>query len=102
MKPTEGFKPGESQTYPAGYQGKGWDDFPARPLTSPITVDHDVEIIVRDGAMLYADIYRPADLKDGEKVPIVISWSAYGKKYSGLDMLPVCTWKCGVVPGDIR
>ena len=95
----EGFKPGESQVYKAGHVGRGWEDLPARPLTSDIRVDHDVELVVRDGAKLYADIYRPADSE--EKVPIIISWSPYGKKYNGLSMLPVCTWKCGVVPSDI-
>ncbi len=96
----EGFKPGQSQVYPKGHVGRGWDDLPARPLTSDIVVDHDVEIVVRDGARLYADIYRPNDWH--EKMPIIISWSAYGKKYNGLSMLPVCTWKCGVIPSDIR
>ncbi|GHJ89975.1 hypothetical protein NliqN6_6377 [Naganishia liquefaciens] len=95
----QGFKPGESQVYKAGYTGKGWDDIPCKTLTSDILVEHDVELVVRDGAKLYADIYRPAN--SDEKIPIVISWSPYGKKYNGISMLPVCTWKCGVVPGDL-
>lgn len=99
LRRAEGFKPGESTVYKAGHVGRGWDDLPARPLTSDIRVDHDVELIVRDGAKLYADIYRPEG--STEKVPIIISWSAYGKKYNGLSMLPVCTWKCGVVSSDI-
>ena len=95
----EGFKPGESQVYQAGYTGKGWDDIPCKTLTSNILVEHDIELVMRDGARLYAEIYRPAG--SDEKIPIVISWSPYGKKYNGISMLPVCTWKCGVVPGDI-
>ena len=73
----EGFKPGESQVYKAGYTGKGWDDIPCKTLTSDILVEHDVELVVRDGARLYADIYRPAG--SDEKIPIIVSWSPYGK-----------------------
>lgn len=76
----EGFKPGQSTTYKKGHVGRGWDDLPARQLTSDIIVDHDVEIVVRDGAKLYADIYRPVEWT--EKMPIVVSWSPYGKKVS--------------------
>lgn len=78
---------------------KGWNGFNAKPLESDIQIDHDVEIVVRDGVRLYADIYRPADLK--EKVPAVLSWSFYGKKYSALDMLPMCVWKCCVKPSEL-
>jgi hypothetical protein len=46
-------------------------------LTSDILVEHDVELVVRDGARLYADIYRPAG--SDEKIPIIVSWSPYGK-----------------------
>ena len=28
--------------------------------------------------------------------PVVVSWSLYGKKYSALYILPICTWNCCV------
>jgi predicted acyl esterase len=52
--------------------------------------------VVRDGARLYIDMYRPADVSEDEKLPAVISWSCYGKKYSALHMLPICIWNCCV------
>jgi predicted acyl esterase len=84
-----GFQPGKSEVYKAGSTpGNG------KPLSSDIQVDHDVEITVRDGARLYVDIYRPPN--SSEKIPAILSWSFYGKKYSALDMLPICVWNCCV------
>lgn len=99
-KPTVGengyvdFQPGKTEVLP-----KGWNGFNVKPLISDIRVEHDVEIVVRDGARLYVDIYRPADTT--EKVPAVLSWSFYGKKYSALDMLPMCVWNCCVPRTDL-
>lgn len=87
----QGFKPGEVEIVK-----KGSRPYEGRALESDIRIDHDVEIKVRDGCRLYADIYRPADAKDDEKLPAVVSWSCYGKKYSALHMLPMCVWKCCV------
>ncbi|GKZ24300.1 hypothetical protein AbraIFM66951_011176 [Aspergillus brasiliensis] len=87
-------QPGKSEVLPAG-----WNGFNAKPIQSDIRIDHDVEIVVRDGARLYVDIYRPAD--STEKVPAVLSWSFYGKKYSALDMLPMCVWNCCVPRSDL-
>ncbi|KAF3396617.1 putative serine esterase [Talaromyces pinophilus] len=84
-----GFQPGKKEVLP-----KGWNGFNAKPLKSDIIVEHDVEIVVRDGARLYIDIYRPAN--STEKIPAVLSWSFYGKKYSALEMLPMTVWKCCV------
>lgn len=84
----------KSEVLPAG-----WNGFNAKPLKSAIRIDHDVEIVMRDGARLYADIYRPAE--SSEKVPAVLSWSFYGKKYSALDMLPMCVWNCCVPRSDL-
>ncbi|KAM0753454.1 alpha/beta-hydrolase [Meredithblackwellia eburnea MCA 4105] len=97
-----GFQPGKKEILPKGFVGKtGWDGLDSRQLTSDIVLEHDVEIVVRDGTKLYADLYYPHGLKEGEKVPFIVSWSPYGKKYSATLMLPVCTWKCGVLPKDI-
>jgi uncharacterized protein len=90
----QGFQPGKTEVLPAG-----WNGFNAKPLKSDIRVDHDVEIVVRDGCRLYIDVYRPA--KIFEKVPVVLGWSFYGKKYSALEMLPMCVWNCCVPRSDL-
>ncbi|BGP09062.1 hypothetical protein JCM10049v2_004917 [Rhodotorula toruloides] len=54
---------------------------------------------MRDGAKLYCDIYRPAD--SDEKIPCLIMWSPYGKRYSSINMLPVTTWRCGIRSSDL-
>ncbi|KAL6355865.1 hypothetical protein LRP88_09448 [Fusarium phalaenopsidis] len=77
----------------------GWNCFNAKSLKSDIRVDHDVEIVMRDGARLYADVSQPID--ENTKVPAVLSWSFYGKKYSAHDMLPSCVWKCCVPGSDL-
>lgn len=87
----QGFTPNRTEVLPAGA-----NPYDAKPLTSPIRIDHDIEIKVRDGCRLYADIYRPADASPTEKLPAVISWSCYGKKYSALSMLPITLWNCCV------
>ncbi|KAL1589838.1 hypothetical protein WHR41_01454 [Cladosporium halotolerans] len=91
----QGFQPGKTEVLP-----KGWNGYSARALESDIRVDHDVEFKVRDGSRLYADIYRPANSSQ-EKLPAIISWSPYGKKYSALEMLPMCVWNCCVGRKDL-
>ncbi|KAH6693755.1 Alpha/Beta hydrolase protein [Plectosphaerella plurivora] len=86
--------PGKTEVIP-----KGSAPFGARKLDSDVRIDHDVEIIVRDGCRLYADIYRPTG---DEKVPVIISWSPYGKKYSALEMIfNVCVWACCLKKEDV-
>jgi predicted acyl esterase len=87
----QGFTPGKTEVL-----RKGEKPHNARALESDIQIDHDVEIVVRDGCRLYVDIYRPADVPKDEKLPAVVSWSCYGKKYSALHMLPICIWNCCV------
>ncbi|KAI0973190.1 Alpha/Beta hydrolase protein [Xylaria arbuscula] len=71
---------------------QGSAPFGARKLDSDLLVEHDVECVVRDGSRLYADIYRPTS---SEKVPVVISWSPYGKKHSALDAIfQMSPWAC--------
>ncbi|KAH0026096.1 alpha/beta-hydrolase, partial [Aureobasidium melanogenum] len=65
-----GFLKGKTEVHKAGSRPGN-----AKALDSDILVEHDVEIVVRDGARL---------------------WSFYGKKYSALDMLPICVWQCCV------
>ena len=42
-----------------------------------IVCDQDVAVKMRDGATVYADIYRPDCT---EKVPVILAWSFYGKR----------------------
>lgn len=43
-----------------------------------IICDQDVAVPMRDGVVLYADIFRPAD--STAKVPVILAWSNYGKR----------------------
>ena len=40
-------------------------------------IERDVVVTMRDGAKLYADIFRPAD--ETRQVPPIIAWTPYGK-----------------------
>ncbi|KAK4054338.1 hypothetical protein OIO90_003571 [Microbotryomycetes sp. JL221] len=97
----DGFHPGRVDRLKAGSTRKGWDGSDSRALPCDILLEHDVEIKVRDGTKLYADLYWPADIVEKEKVPIIVGWSPYGKKYSALLMVNVCVWSCGLKPSDM-
>lgn len=43
-----------------------------------IICDQDVAVPMRDGVILYADIFRPAD--STAKVPVILAWSNYCKR----------------------
>lgn len=60
-----------------------------------IICEQDVPVALRDGTVIYTDIYRP-DVT--EKLPVIISWSPYGKR-PGEGM---SEWQVmGVPPGTI-
>ncbi len=60
-----------------------------------IICEQDVPVALRDGTIIYTDIFRP-DL--AEKLPVIISWSPYGKR-PGEGM---SEWQVmGVPPGTI-
>jgi predicted acyl esterase len=42
-----------------------------------IVCEQDVAVTLRDGATIFCDIFRP---KDSGPVPVIVSWSAYGKR----------------------
>lgn len=46
-------------------------------VENEILVEQDVAVPLRDGTIIYVDIYRP---DNGEKVPALISWGFYGKR----------------------
>ena len=49
------------------------------PLKHDLRMLQDVAVKMRDGVTIYTDIYLPADMKEGDKVPVLIAWSPYGK-----------------------
>lgn len=53
-----------------------------------VALEEDVEIILRDGCKIYADVYHPAEI---QKAPSLIAWSAYGKHMQNM--------KHGSLPG---
>ena len=59
----------------------------AMPLPCDIILDRDVAVTMRDGTVIYTDVFRPA--QDG-KYPVIIAWSPYGKEVGGwvLDDVP--------------
>ncbi|MBE8591292.1 CocE/NonD family hydrolase [Pseudomonas sp. MAFF 301449] len=48
----------------------------SRSITDDILFEQDVSIELRDGTVIYADIYRPAGMLN---VPCIIGWAPYGK-----------------------
>jgi predicted acyl esterase len=74
----QGFNPHTS------YLKKGDKPFGYRQVDCDITIEHDVEIVARDGIKLYVDVYRPTNVK--AQIPAILSYSPFGKKYSGMLM----------------
>ncbi|CAK7237813.1 hypothetical protein SBRCBS47491_010158 [Sporothrix bragantina] len=60
--------------------------------------DRDMEVPMRDGLNMRADIFRPAssDADDGEKVPVIVAWSSYGKTGTGFFQLDMTPGRAGV------
>lgn len=52
-----------------------------RPFDTDTLWERDIQIPMRDGTILYGDIFRPAITS--EKVPILLVWSPYGKSGVG-------------------
>ena len=53
----------------------------SRSFSVETIYEQDVEIPLRDGIVLRADIFRPADGK--AKIPALLPWSPYGKSGTG-------------------
>ena len=77
-----GFKPGTTTLPKGSVHRKG-----ALPLPCDIVFERDVALPMRDGAVIYINIFRPIG---AEKVPAIIAWSPYGKEggFQTLDQLP--------------
>ncbi|KAH9240217.1 hypothetical protein K456DRAFT_1824253 [Colletotrichum gloeosporioides 23] len=88
-----------TETLPAGWKHPHPS---ARPLPSPILVERDVAITVRDGTTLYADVLRPPTSNSTSKVPALICWSPFGKSFNGLASLSYMTpWSLGIPAGTL-
>lgn len=77
-----GFQPG-STVLPKGWQkSEGM-----RPLPCDIIYDRDVAIPLRDGTVVYADVFRPVT---EEKVPVLFASTMFGKygSYVTIDDIP--------------
>ncbi|MBV6659719.1 CocE/NonD family hydrolase [Pseudomonas yamanorum] len=48
-----------------------------KPLTSSLIWDQDVSVLLRDGIVIYADVYRPVG---DAPAPTVLVWTPYGKQ----------------------
>lgn len=59
----------------------------AKPLACDILFEKDVPVTLRDGTVIYTDVFRPVD--DAQH-PAIMAWSPYGKEIGGqlLDDVP--------------
>ena len=82
-----GFKPSKTVLAKGSVHKKG-----ALPLPCDIIFERDVAAPLRDGSIIYADIFRPSGL---DKAPAIVAWSPYGKGcgWLSLDIFP---WRMGV------
>ena len=53
------------------------------PLSCDVIEEKNVPVTLRDGTVMYTDIYRP---QTEEKCPAIIAWSPYGKENRGRPM----------------
>ncbi|KAJ4246877.1 hypothetical protein NW762_013429 [Fusarium torreyae] len=66
-----------------------------RPFPVNTIFERDVEVRIRDGTILRADVFRP-DYSDDQKVPAIISFSPYGKSGTGSFNLNIICGRAGV------
>lgn len=53
---------------------------PCTKVEDGIYLERDVAVTMRDGTIIYTDIYRPEGAK---KIPAIVAWSPYGKRAEG-------------------
>jgi predicted acyl esterase len=59
--------------------------------------ERDIQVPMRDGTLIYIDVYLPEDLPDGATVPAILGWSPYGKHNLADNLWP----SAGIEPGWI-
>ncbi|KAF4311435.1 hypothetical protein GTA08_BOTSDO12937 [Botryosphaeria dothidea] len=70
-----GFKPSNTTLKAGTLRREG-----AKPLPVDIVFERDVAVTLRDGTVIYTDVFRPAT---NEKAPVLVAWSPYGKEVGG-------------------
>jgi len=84
-----------SQLLPKGHVKK--ERLRAFPVD--VILERDAAIPMRDGALIYTDIFRPADSNEN-KVPALMPWSPYGKNGTEPEMYDVMgPFRAGVPVG---
>lgn len=64
----------------------------AKPLATDILMEKDVPVTLRDGTVIYTDVFRPVE--EGQ-YPALLAWSPYGKELGG-QMLDDVARRAGV------
>lgn len=54
------------------------EKYPA--LACDILFESDVAVELRDGTVIYTDIYRPANINSSTKIPTIVAYSPYDKR----------------------
>lgn len=75
-----GFNPSTTNLHEGYRKDPGRRAFPVATIW-----ERDIEIPMRDGIILRADVFRPAG---SAKVPALLVWSPYGKTGTGTDSRP--------------
>jgi hypothetical protein len=70
-----GFKPSMMLLRKASVRREG-----VRPLPVDIVFERDVAVKLRDGIVMYTDVFRPVG---NGTVPGIVGWGAYGKEFGG-------------------
>lgn len=83
-----GFKPG-SDVLRAGRVMKPGH----RPLLCDIVFERDLAVTLRDGTVIYTDVFRPLG---GADLPALVAWSPYGKGGGGNQVLDDFPFRAGV------
>lgn len=69
---------------------------PGRTVQDGIICEQDVAVTLRDGTVIYTDVYRPEGATD---LPAIIAWSPYGKRHGYAPAGTPTFLALGVPPG---
>ncbi len=69
---------------------------PGTRVENGILCEQDVPVMLRDGAVVYTDVYRPVDATD---LPAIVAWSPYGKRHGFAPKGAQAFLALGVPPG---
>ena len=70
---------------------KGWQKAEGRrALDQDLIFERDIRIPLRDGATIWADVFRPVLSDNNQPVPAILAWSPYGKQGNGASLDRFC------------